>query len=407
MNKLNKSIATLLLVGILSFAGSNSVVAQEKFNKITIEEAISIAFDNNPTIKAANIEIEKQQSLKKSAFDLDKTAISYTRGQINAIQTDYEWSISQGFKFPTVFGTQLKLQKEKVALSQVSLTLQKNVLERNVRALYIQLRYFKSKHKLISVLEKEFENFAVIANKRFEAGETNLIEKMVAEGKREEIRLQKSEARLDVENLRKQLQLLLNSEDSITISNDELQKEPFTIVDELGSESPILKLQQQVVAVSKREYKLEKSKYLPDLSAGYFNQQIEGVKNFTGFQVGMKVPLFFWSQKGKTQAAKKNSEIAQMNFEQSKLTINSFLQTNLQDYEKHKASLLYYETKGLQLAETLFSSANKAYKEGEVGYVEYITTLEQAVQIKKDYLDRLNLYNQTVIKINYLTGKYN
>ncbi|MBL4939560.1 MAG: TolC family protein, partial [Lutibacter sp.] len=162
-----------------------------------------------------------------------------------------------------------------------------------------------------------------------------------------------------------------------------------------------------VVAVSKREYKLEKSKYLPDLSAGYFNQQIEGVKNFTGFQVGMKVPLFFWSQKGKTQAAKKNSEIAQMNFEQSKLTINSFLQTNLQDYEKHKASLLYYETKGLQLAETLFSSANKAYKEGEVGYVEYVTTLEQAVQIKKDYLDRLNLYNQTVIKINYLTGKYN
>ena len=166
-------------------------------------------------------------------------------------------------------------------------------------------------------------------------------------------------------------------------------------------------MQEQFIIVSENEYKLEKAKFLPDLSAGYFNQQIEGVKNFTGFQVGIKIPLFFWSQKGKTQAAKKNSEIAQMNYEQTKLNINAVLQSKLQDYEKHNASLLYYETKGQQLADKLFSSANKAYKEGEVGYVEYITTLEQSAQIKRDYLDKLNLYNQTVNEINYLTGKYN
>ena len=119
------------------------------------------------------------------------------------------------------------------------------------------------------------------------------------------------------------------------------------------------------------------------------------------------MPLFFWTQKGKTQAAKKNSEIAQLNFEQTKLDVNSVLVANFQEYEKHNASLMYYETKGLQLADKLFSSANTAYKEGEIGYVAYITILEQAVQIKKDYLTRLNLYNQTVNEINYLTGKYN
>ena len=87
--------------------------------------------------------------------------------------------------------------------------------------------------------------------------------------------------------------------------------------------------------------------------------------------------------------------------------MKAILQNKLQEYKKNKASLLYYETKGLQLADKLFSSTNKAYKEGEVGYVEYITTLEQSAQIKRDYLDRLNLYNQTVNEINYLTGKYN
>lgn len=406
-NKINKSIITILMLGFFSFAGLNSVRAQEQTKNLTVEKAVSIAFENNPTIKAANLEIEKQESLKKSAFDLDKTSVSYSKGQLNSVQTDYQLNISQDFKFPTVYGIQSKLQKEKIVLSEASLALKKNILERNVRAIYMQLWYAKNKFTLISTLEKEFENFAIIAQKRFESGETNLIEKIAAESKREEVRLLKSEANLDIENLRKQLQLLLNSTDYITILDKNLQKTPFNLIEEFEDENPILKLQEQVVTISKRQQKLEKSKFLPDLSAGYFNQQIDGVKNFTGFQLGLKIPVFFWSQKGKTQAAKKNSEIAQMNYEQTKLDIYSVLKTNLQDYEKYKASLLYYETKGLQLADTLFLSANKAYKEGEVGYVEYITSLEQAVQIKTDYLSKLNLYNQTVIKINYLTGKFN
>lgn len=406
-NKMNPLIATMLLQGFISFSGINSAMAQEQPQNLTIEKAVAIAFENNPTIKAANLEIEKQESLKKSAFDLDKTAVSYRKGQINGLQTDYEISVSQDFKFPTVYGAQAKLQKERIALSEVSLALEKNRLERDVRAAYMELWFAKNKFSLISDLEKVFQNFAVIAEKRFESGETNLIEKMSAEGKQAEINLLKSEASLDVDNLTKQLQLLLNSENTVTIVDGDLARIPFSTNEKNDSISPILRLQEQFVTVSEREHKLEKARYLPDLSAGYFNQQIDGVKNFTGFQLGVKVPVFFWSQKGKTQSAKKNSEIAQMNYEQTKLDINAVLQASLQDFEKHKASLLYFEAKGLQLADKLFSSANKAYKEGEVGYVEYITTLEQAVQIKESYLNRLNLYNQTVNEINYLTGKYN
>ena len=403
---INTALATIALIGCFTFFGTQSVQAQQLSQGITIEEAVTIAFENNPSVKAANLEIEKQESLKKSAFDLDKTDVSYSKGQLNAVQQDYQWRISQNFKFPTVYATQSKLQKQRIVLSEASLILEKNLLERDVRATYMKLWYAKSNLVLISELETEFQNFAIIAQKRFELGESNLIEKIAAEGKREEIKLLRSEANLDVENLRQQLQLLLNSQDAVTIIDGDLQKTDF-IGEGLKADNALLKLQEQFVSVSEQQHKLEKAQFLPDLSAGYFNQQIEGVQNFSGFQVGVKVPLFFWSQKGKTQAAKKNTEIAQMNFEQTKLDVNSVLRNNLHEYEKHKASLLYYNTKGLQLADKLFSSANTAYKEGEIGYVEYIATLEQAVQIKRDYLDRLNQYNQTINEINYLTGKYN
>jgi cobalt-zinc-cadmium resistance protein CzcA len=405
--KINKQLIGLLLIGLLTFMGTQNAMAQDHSNKLTINEAVAIAFEKNPTIKSANLEIEKQQNLNKSAFNLDKTSISYTKGQINGIQQDYNVTISQDFKFPTVYGTQYNLQKEKIALSEVSLAFKKNVLERNVRAVYLQLWFAKSKLALIAALEKEFQDFAVVAKKRFESGETNLIEEMAAEGKQAEINLLKTEASLDVDNLKKQLQLVLNTKDEVAITDVELQKTTIASSENLGKETPILTLQKQLIKVSEKEYNLEKSGFLPDLSAGYFNQQIDGIKNFKGFQLGLKIPLFFWSQMGKTQAAFKNIKIAQQNFEQTKLDINSILQSNLQDFEKYKTSLVYYETKGLQLADKLFASSNKAYKEGEIGYVEYIANLEQAAQIKRDYLVKLNLYNQTINEINYLTGKYN
>ncbi len=408
--KMNKKLASLLVIGFLSFIGSQTTMAQEEpvisTQNLTVEDALTIAFENNPSLKAANFEIEKQQNLKSSAIDFEKTSVSYTRGQINSDAVDYQWEISQDFKFPTVYGTQSKLQNDRIALSETSLILKKNNLERQVRAVYMQLQYAKSKLKLIEELENEFKNFAVIAEKRFETGETNLIEKMSAQGKREEIRLLKSESQLDVENLQRQLQLLLNVEEAVTISEAELTKSDFIKVDSVSNESPILMMQEKRVAISEREHKLEKAQFLPDISAGYFNQQIEGINNFSGFQVGVKVPIFLWAQDGKAKAARVNSEIAQLNFEQTKLDMNSALKSNIQEFEKHQASLIYYEYQGLQLSDKLFFSANKAYKEGEIGYVEYIATLEQAISIKNDYLDRLNLYNQTINEINYLTGKY-
>jgi len=405
-NKVNKSLATIILIACLSIGGNNAT-AQELNRSISIDEAVAMAFENNPTIKAANLEVEKQENLKKSAFDLDKTSISYTKGQLNGLQQDYEWSVSQDFKFPTVYGTQAKLQKAKIDLSEAALVLEKNKLESTVRATYMELWFAKSKLQLISTLEKEFQDFATIAQKRFEYGETNLIEKMAAEGKYEEIKLLKTEAILEIEKLKKELQFILNTSNKIEIVNGDLPKFPLLEIQNVVADNPILKVEQQFVNVSERQYKLETSGFLPDVSTGYFNQQIEGVKNFTGFQVGVKIPLFFWSQKGKVQAAKKDFEISQMNLEQSKLDINTVLEDNLQEYYKQKAALEYYETKGLLFANKLLSSANIAYKEGEVGYVGYVAYLEQAIQIKRDYLVRLNQYNQTINKINYLTGKYN
>jgi cobalt-zinc-cadmium resistance protein CzcA len=398
---------TLLLLGLFLFSGIGNSFSQQIEKNITIEEAVNLAFKNNPRIKATEKEIEKQKSLKKASFDLDKTNISYSKGELNSNQIDYEWSLSQDFKFPSVYNSKSKLQKEKIVLSEHYLLFEKSKLERDVRAIYMELSYAKRNLKLIEELENEFQNFAIIARKKYDLGETNLIEFMVADGKQEEIRLKRLEAILEVENLNRQLQLKINTPSPISIEDNSLKRKPLLIENQSVFENSLLMVEQQKVNVSKMQTKLENSNYLPDLSAGFFNQQIDGVKNFTGFQIGVKVPLFFWSQKAKSQAAKKDSEITQLNYEQTKIDIDIILKNNYKNLEKLNSSLTYYEHKGLELATKLFRSAKKAYQEGEIEYIEYIGTIEQAIEIRKNHIDKLIQYNRISNRINYLTGKYN
>ena len=43
------------------------------------------------------------------------------------------------------------------------------------------------------------------------------------------------------------------------------------------------------------------------------------------------------------------------------------------------------------------------YQNGEIDYLYYIQSIEQAVQVRIEYLENLHAYNKTAIEFNYLT----
>ena len=79
------------------------------------------------------------------------------------------------------------------------------------------------------------------------------------------------------------------------------------------------------------------------------------------------------------------------------------MNTNVNFKDYFKQSYSYYDEEGKNLSEEIFKTAKFSYKSGEINFFEYIQSLENAFGILLTYLDNLNLYNQTVIKINYLT----
>jgi len=385
----------------------------QNIDSLTLEQAVKMTLKNHPTLKVAWLEVEKQQKLKKTALDIDKTNISYTRGQLNSIVIDNQLKISQNFKFPSTYVSQAKLQKQKVALSENALSITQNELVRNVKTAYMQLSYGYTRQELLNTLEGTYSNFFKAAEKRYQTGETNLLEKIAAQGKYQEIKLMKQQADADVQIYMKELQRWLNTSSpdtsvGITIAETNLSKLKFTLQDTSNvNNNPFLQYYQQSIKVSEQQYKLEKSGYLPDLSAGYFNQEIDGEPGFRGFQVAVKIPLWYRTQQGKVQAAKIDAEIAQAQYENYRLMTETLFAGKLQQYYKYKGLVDYYETQGLAIAEQLIKFAKKSYYAGEIDYVEYIRNIDQAIDIKTKYLDNLNQFNQTIIDLQYLIGQFN
>jgi cobalt-zinc-cadmium resistance protein CzcA len=76
----------------------------------------------------------------------------------------------------------------------------------------------------------------------------------------------------------------------------------------------------------------------------------------------------------------------------------------LQQLAKFDEALRYYEEAGLKQAAEQIRIAQFAYSKGEIGYVEFIQNMTQAMNTRLSYLSALRDYNQAVIELNYLTS---
>jgi cobalt-zinc-cadmium resistance protein CzcA len=74
----------------------------------------------------------------------------------------------------------------------------------------------------------------------------------------------------------------------------------------------------------------------------------------------------------------------------------------LPDLKRYKRTLDYYDTNGKALTEELITHASRAFEEGEIDFLQYVQLLEQAGDIKINYLDNLLMYNQTILETNYI-----
>ena len=415
-----KAITALLLVGGLTLFSSGELKAQDVNSKTitTLEEAVTIGLSNNGNVQVAKTNVELQEQGKKAAFNPGKTNVGVQYGQYNSFENDFAFNLNQQFDFPTVYTNQHKLAKEKTEGSQMQLAVTENSLKRDIRQSWYQLAYLREKEKLLLYQDTIYGRFLHAATIRYETEATSYLEKAAAETRVMEIQNALKIIVSEIAIQEKQLRILLNDTTGIQFMPDALTERTVASVQDSAqlANNPLLAYAKQQIDIAGAEKSVQSSKMLPGFSVGYFNQSLIGSPTangdiagastrFSGVQAGITIPLFYGSYKANIKSAKLKEQMAETNANYYSTVLQGQYEQQLQEVLKYQGSLSYYRDKAVPQANLIIGNAQKSFENGAIDYVEYFQNLNQGLELKFNYLNTLNGYNQAIINLEYLIGQ--
>jgi len=415
---LGKSLTIIILIGFLSL--SQNFKAQGS-REISLDQAMRLLKENNPSIKAKDLNIQSSEALKPTAKEIPKMDFSAQLGQYNSPKFDQSFAISQTIPFPTLFKARKELIQEEIKTKKIEKQVTENELIKQVRSYFYQIEYLQYNQSKLQYLDSLYGDFIRIATVRFKAGDIKKIEINTAETQKGEINLLLQQNKVYLDNAYKNLKVLLNTDEEFSVPNSQ-KYEPLKVEYLLDSATvanhPSIQIFRQNMEVLEKNKNVEKAQGLPDFSIGYTNQSLIGFhtlngqekyygagNRFNSVSVGVAIPLTFGATKARIKSLEYQKQMEENNakFQQQQLDIQ--LKNSLNQYAQDVEQYQYYVNQAVPNAKSIVKAAQLGYKTGEISYVEYLFALRTATDIELKYLQSIQLVNQTVVNINSLINK--
>jgi cobalt-zinc-cadmium resistance protein CzcA len=407
-----KKSATVVVV-LLSLGGfltPNSASAQDgqMSQVLTLQEAITLAKENYPSLKESQAFIEREQAMKGTSFDLGNTQVFTGKEEFGndlpGVQTTI--GVQQG-NIDLLSGfSKSKFYKERVKLGETFYAVNEQQLIRNVMQAYDRINYNKAQLRFAEQLDSVYANFRTAAELRYDTGETGKLEFIAASSEYQQIQVLRQQAYDDIEIAKRALKQYLGIDQEIETVGQ--LYEPMDFLANLDSASaannPLLQYAMQNAEVSKANIGVEKAQFLPKFNFTYGRQIVDDASGFNTYQAGISIPLWFFPQKSRVKAAKADALVAENQYLEQKAMTESRVSQLIKSLEKTQKTLNYYQEGALLLAEEQITTAELASKEGEIDYVNYITILNSAIRIKQNHIQFINQYNQQFIELQYQLG---
>jgi cobalt-zinc-cadmium resistance protein CzcA len=390
-----------LLLALL-FSGPGIMAQQQPLG---LDDLMALAVENNSGLRAASLHIDQSDALRGDAFDFDKTEVYYHFDQNNLGANNEPldvFGVQQRFLFPTRYFARKNVLKTGASIARDTYELQKRRLMGALSSVYHTLQFAREKQRVYKDLDSLYLQFSQAAQRRFELGETNYLERITAQAKYKEWQVKNQQATEEVRLALEELHALVQSETGFEVATPPMERLFLPEIDRTSH--PGLVYYSHREELLKAESGNESQRLLPDISINYFQGSNAGLdENLHGYQLGLNIPLFFQGNASRMKAARIAREIGseerknyekQLSMEYERLTIR---------LRKYEGALSYYTQDGKRLSDEIQKTASIGYKAGELTFFEYIQSLENANEMALMYLESLHEYNQTIIALTYLT----
>jgi len=373
----------------------------------SIDDLEQILLENSLSLQVQKKAIEKSEINIKTAWDFDKTSVYYEWDETNIDAADqiYKvWGIQQDFKFPSIYSAKKKVKQKQLRIEQIRKDQITQQLLYELHQAYQEYLLIEEKKKTLQKLNELYTQFEKAAHRKFELGESTYLEKITATSKLKQLQLVLENNQKKRTGVLQRIQEILYLQDPINLEIKELEMMPSLeiISDAKIEEAPILQLQSAQTTFKESELKLERRQLLPDWNIGYFQSHSSlQSKGLYGYQIGLKIPLFFGAQKNEIRAAKLEVEESDLKKQELMNQLNSRWEQKRLSLQETERSLSYYNQEGKELAKQLLHMATRAYQEGEIDFLQYVQTIEHAQNIQLEHLEQIYLHNTILLQLTY------
>lgn len=386
---------------------------------LTADQAVAHALKNNPGIQAAELFVQEAQALRGTSTEMGKFSVLWMTGEYNSVNKDNNISLSQSLPLPTTMAAQARLARAQFTAAGKSLEMVRNELAYEVRLAFNELLFLHALKNVLARQDSILRLGAEAMSARYRAGESTLLEKISAETQAMEasnlLRQQEADIHIQESQLRKLL--FLNGDFSPAESFKRLPLNS-QIDTSAAKNHPVVALMNQQAVIGGQYARLQKNLLMPDLTLGYFSQSLIGFQNingqdqffgkdrkFTGFQLGLTMPLWAGPQIARSRAATLNAQAMERKAAETSNSMKNKYLSAIQELDKATGSVNYYESSANMQSSLIIKQAQLAFRQGELDFNSFMLALRSALQIQTGYLVALKSFNNAVINIQYLNGQ--
>ena len=395
--------SALLFLPAIAFTGL--LQAQKP---LTESEAIALARQNHPAIRAADYRVQEQQVLRGTAREWAPTDFFHniTADPDLGMYGTVTFGAAQTFPARKMTQAQRRYYEQRQQLAGAEKALTERQVVQQIQEIYQHLSYLQSKSALYARMDSLYLQFATIAETRRRAGDIALAEKLALQDQSAQMRLQLETIGHEISFDQVVLGQLLGLREAVQPVVEPFHKTAFSLADTaLILQSALAQTGLAQIAVANAAQQIERAKFAPSITAGALAQYLANGLFYPGWQVGLSVPLINSSRHKAVEAANLRVRSAEAAHEQNLLQQREILAHLLHEQEKYDILIQYYESQGKILSGELLRNAAANYRAGEMSYVEMVQFTGKALEIELNQLENLYGLNRTAIELRAIINR--
>jgi cobalt-zinc-cadmium resistance protein CzcA len=389
----SKSMMTVVLIALMA----TPALAQTT----TLAEAIEMAKDNCPRLKAAETSINVARAERGASWELGSTTLDYSWGQLNSpITNDRHLTIVQPLGSIITPFYKNALVRRQVATGERFRDIVKKEITAEVTRAWTYYLYTRSLVQIYSELNDFAEQLLQVSELRHRAGDITTLEKNMSATQAATMRSRVFHANEEHRIAALRLQWACFSDTPIVPADTALSSilPPINNFNaQLGEVHTAY--HNSLADEMQAQIGVERSRLFPELSAGYMHQNIlPNDKGLSAWTVGVSVPLFFAPQRTRIKQAKLNADIARYNAESNIRALNIQLATLEADLRRYAETVAFYQSSALPEATALIRSATLQLEHHNIDISHFIQSMNHALDIKQAYAEALYLYHVAALE---------